>query len=212
MPTMIIIDVLTKDLKDLRFMLPSSEQTAEAFWKGFQIFAFPDNPTLYFAYYYKPQFPEGTKNGWEIYNDMEEYKRMGISLAENSPFKLYTGNHSWTLTATYPKRIIVPRSVPDRELEECSRFRTKERLPALTYFFATTGASLWRSSQPKVLCGATVGRDLEEREQGGPKDGLLRRHLSALTRCPTRALPRPPQSRRHHPHLRRPLQNRRHRE
>eukprot|EP00826_Nyctotherus_ovalis_P042491 TRINITY_DN4376_c0_g1_i19.p1 TRINITY_DN4376_c0_g1~~TRINITY_DN4376_c0_g1_i19.p1 ORF type:complete len:210 (+),score=24.40 TRINITY_DN4376_c0_g1_i19:142-771(+) len=209
---MIIIDVLTKDLKDLRFMLPSSEQTAEAFWKGFQIFAFPDNPTLYFAYYYKPQYPEGTRNGWEIYNDMEEYKRMGISLAESSPFKLYTGNCSWALTATYPKRIIVPRSIPDRELEECSKFRTKERFPALTYFHKPTGASIWRSSQPKVLAEARVGRDLEEREQGGPEDGLLHRKLSAQGRSPAGAVLCPPESLHHHPHLRCPVQNRSYRE
>jgi len=152
MPSMVIIDVLTKDIKELRFVLPSLEQTAvgEAFWKGFQIFAFPDDPTLYFAYSYKPQFPPGTKNGWEIYNDMEEYKRMGINLDDDSPFRLYTGNYSWGLSATYPRRIIVPKSIPDRELEECSKFRTKERLPALTYFHKPTGASIWRSSQPRV--------------------------------------------------------------
>jgi len=37
----------------------------------------------------------------------------------------------------------------DEDVYECSKFRTKERFPALTYYYSKNGASIWRSSQPK---------------------------------------------------------------
>ena len=33
------------------------------------------------------------------------------------------------------------------QVVKCSKFRTKNRLPALTYFHKRTGVSMWRSSQ-----------------------------------------------------------------
>ena len=56
-------------------MLPLSERTSEAFWKGIELFAFPTDPTFYFANYYKPVFPEGTKNGWNIYEAEKEDRK-----------------------------------------------------------------------------------------------------------------------------------------
>ncbi len=37
----------------------------------------------------------------------------------------------------------------DADITECSRFRARERFPALSYYHKTSRASLWRSSQPK---------------------------------------------------------------
>jgi hypothetical protein len=35
------------------------------------------------------------------------------------------------------------------ELTACSKFRTKNRMPALTYYYKKNGCSIWRCSQPK---------------------------------------------------------------
>lgn len=67
----------------------------------------------------------------------------------------------------------MPAAMGDSDIEECSKFRTKERFPALTYYYKKNGATIWRSSQPKVsLCGVTggVGGTAGTREQGGPED------------------------------------------
>ncbi len=43
----------------------------------------------------------------------------------------------------------VPRNLTDGDVEECSLFRTRERFPMLSYFYKSSGTSIWRSSQPK---------------------------------------------------------------
>ena len=43
---------------------------------------------------------------------------------------------------------MVPANLTDDEILESSKFRTKNRLPALAYFYSNK-ASLWRSSQNK---------------------------------------------------------------
>ena len=43
----------------------------------------------------------------------------------------------------------MPKAVTDGEIEGSSKFRTRERFPALTYFHKSNGASIWRSSQPR---------------------------------------------------------------
>ena len=127
--------------------------------KRFETFAFPDNESLFFAFFHKPQFPPTIKNGWEIYNPLTEYKRMGVDFSSNEcPFKLFKGNINWAMTATYPEFLVVPKIIPDEIVIECSKFRTKERIPVLTYYYHPTGASIWRSSQPKVFYSFTLGR------------------------------------------------------
>ena len=42
---------------------------------------------------------------------------------------------------------MIPRDIPDRILESCAKYRTKNRFPALSYFDKITGCSIWRSSQ-----------------------------------------------------------------
>ena len=45
---------------------------------------------------------------------------------------------------TYPSILFVPSNVSDSQLVECSRFRSKGRLPVLTYFNKTNGAAITR--------------------------------------------------------------------
>jgi len=56
---------------------------------------------------------------------------------------------SGTVLSTYPQRVVVPYVMSDEDIEECSKYRTKERFPILSYYNKLNGASIWRSSQPK---------------------------------------------------------------
>ena len=64
----------------------------------------------------------------------------------NDQFRLYS-NEKFDLCRTYPQLLVVPRAVSNSVVEGCSKFRTKNRLPALTYYHKETGTSIWRSSQ-----------------------------------------------------------------
>ena len=71
---------------------------------------------------------------------------MGVSLGGgNSQFRL-VDNQNYEICATYPGYLIVPRAMKDEQVVQCSKFRTKNRLPALSYYHKKTGVSMWRSS------------------------------------------------------------------
>jgi hypothetical protein len=61
-------------------------------------------------------------------------------------------NKDFSISPTYPKQLIVPIGLSPAEVVSCSRFRTKERLPILTYFYEYQPemfVSLFRCSQIK---------------------------------------------------------------
>lgn len=58
-------------------------------------------------------------------------------------------NEDFQVCATYPQVTLAPSSVPLDSLVECSKFRTKNRMPTLSYYHKDTGCTIWRSSQPK---------------------------------------------------------------
>ena len=49
-----------------------------------------------------------------------------------------------------------------KQVEACSKFRTKNRLPAMTYYHKQSGTSIWRSSQNKT--GTFTSRSLDDEE------------------------------------------------
>jgi hypothetical protein len=61
-------------------------------------------------------------------------------------------NHDFQLSPTYPPYLIVPAKLTAAEIAKCAKFRTKERLPMLTFFYQykpNNYASLFRCSQTK---------------------------------------------------------------
>jgi hypothetical protein len=58
-------------------------------------------------------------------------------------------NTDYKFCESYPKRLIVPNNITDEELKKCSEFRTKNRIPTLTYRYNLNGSCIWRSSQTK---------------------------------------------------------------
>lgn len=85
-------------------------------------------------------------DGWAIYEDVtRDAARMGIDLKASKHFRLFN-NENFQVCSTYPKNFIVPRKMKDKQVIDCSKFRTKNRLPALSYFHKGTGCSMWRAS------------------------------------------------------------------
>ena len=50
---------------------------------------------------------------------------------------------------TYPEFFIIPKHFTEEDLFESRNFRTKNRIPVLSWRNTTNGATLWRSSQTK---------------------------------------------------------------
>lgn len=71
---------------------------------------------------------------------------MGIDFTTSKYFRLFK-NTDYGVCSTYPELIIVPKTMRDNQVIACSKFRTKNRLPALSYYHQATGCSMWRCSQ-----------------------------------------------------------------
>ena len=89
------------------------------------------------------------ENGWNIFNFEKELDRQGIDIKH----KYYLiDNSKFSFCESYPEKIIVPRvsgiKTIDDDLKNCADFRTKKRLPALTYKYKNN-VCIWRCSQSK---------------------------------------------------------------
>ena len=79
--------------------------------------------------------------GWDVYNPLEEFKRMGIP---NEKWKIVNWNEQYQLTPTYPAILCVPRYLfpfcqihffsPIRldDIKEICEFRSRGRFPVLS--------------------------------------------------------------------------------
>eukprot|EP01090_Pellita_catalonica_P005392 TRINITY_DN1537_c0_g2_i1.p1 TRINITY_DN1537_c0_g2~~TRINITY_DN1537_c0_g2_i1.p1 ORF type:complete len:767 (-),score=91.19 TRINITY_DN1537_c0_g2_i1:36-2336(-) len=68
----------------------------------------------------------------------------------------------YSLCETYPLKIAVPAAVSDENLQTIAKFRSRGRIPALTFYRLHNGACLYRCAQPRV---GISGRSCEEDEQ-----------------------------------------------
>lgn len=76
------------------------------------------------------------------------------------PFKaVKCWNNKDEICVTYPEYAIIPNTISQSDLVGSSKFRTKRRFPALSYYYKKNGTSLWRSSQNK---GGITSRSIQD--------------------------------------------------
>jgi myotubularin-related protein 1/2 len=130
-------------------------------------YAFPNNMKYLFAFTHMGKNAETHSllyNPQDHFNIMEEYTRQGmLSDGENgaSRWRLTDANGEYRLCNSYPKALIVPAEILDEDLFIVSAFRSGQRIPVLTWGNKQTGATLWRSSQPKAgVSGSNIHDEL----------------------------------------------------
>jgi myotubularin-related protein 6/7/8 len=70
--------------------------------------------------------------GWALYDPVREYQRMGVGL--HAPqWRITTANLDYTLCDTYPSVIAVPTGCSDETLAAAAKFRSRGRIPILSY-------------------------------------------------------------------------------
>mmetsp|Transcript_14635 Transcript_14635/g.42104 ORF Transcript_14635/g.42104 Transcript_14635/m.42104 type:complete len:1172 (-) Transcript_14635:329-3844(-) len=96
------------------------------------------------------------------YEARKEFDRLRILVPREttgspSPWKtIHSLNSTYTLCPSYPSVLVGPRQISDdsaegqRILRRVAAFRSEGRMPVLTWGNAVDGASIWRSSQPRV--------------------------------------------------------------
>jgi len=109
-----------------------------------------------FQYRAKGELPQPT--GWTFFELSAEFSRQGVP---SQHWNLCTLNSEHKLCPTYPSQLMVPALAKQSVVQGCAQFRSKGRLPVLTYYHSSTGAALLRCSQP--LSGIN-GRSPEDEE------------------------------------------------
>ena len=135
------------NLKDNRYYLFKFKNNYREFVNILNTFAEPEQSSSFYKNAftrYKNLKQKFEINGWEIYDFHKEFKRQKIDF-KNSYHII--DNSNFLFCPTYPKKIIVP-IMEQQDLEKCAYFRTKKRIPTLTYQHKN-GFCIWRSSQTK---------------------------------------------------------------
>jgi len=150
--------IILKDNRNFVFKLTST--SFKKFEDIIEKFSLPLKSKGYFncAYSNKSMNKSKYKKYLKIYNIVQEFKRQGIYFSDNE-FRLLD-NSDFKFCETYPRKLVVPNDMSDEELKESANFRTKNRVPTLTYRYHN-GCYIWRSSQTKNGFSGSNKYDIE---------------------------------------------------
>ncbi|EDV29518.1 uncharacterized protein TRIADDRAFT_51955 [Trichoplax adhaerens] len=101
-----------------------------------------------FSNYYELKKKELTLSHWNCYDTMKEVERQKLLLSNK--WWLSALNYNYSLCDTYPSHIYVPITVGDEVIKRCAQFRSRGRIPCLSWYDASHGSFIMRSAQPSV--------------------------------------------------------------
>jgi len=145
------LEIFCKDIRNLRFALNKVDgHPRRDIFESLQTNAFPlSNSKELFAFSYRDPY---TTNGWLVYDETAELRRLGLP---NESWGISRVNEKFSVCDTYPQVLGLPRGISNEEIHEVGKFRSKGRLPVLSWLHPTSLASICRCSQPMV---GMVGR------------------------------------------------------
>ncbi|KRX26689.1 Myotubularin-related protein 2 [Trichinella nelsoni] len=131
---------------------------------------------MLFSFESKERFPV---NGWDVYNLISEFGRMGIP---NQNWRITTINTDYRFSETYPAyvddfshvvcevfcktffsvQLCVPVTASDDDLVKVASFRSRARIPVCCWLHPDGNAALTRSAQPSV--GVTARRNHDDEQ------------------------------------------------
>ena len=141
------LQLVCKDLRFLHIYLPTGTKI-EAYASFLQDVSFVGlNSSKLFAFNYMCSIRD--VNEWAPCDIRGEYLRQGITIENN--WQIYD-NQNGSISDTYPQYLALPleSNFGIDKVMVATKFRSKGRLPVITFRCAETGAVLTRSSQPMV--------------------------------------------------------------
>ncbi|TMW68529.1 hypothetical protein Poli38472_005997 [Pythium oligandrum] len=148
-----LIEIVTKDLRQQTFRFDVVEVTK--IHTVLTTYVFPNKIDYLFAFYHRLSSNVADEEDmlpcaqdWDIYDPKAEFERRGVF--ENGKWRVSYMNEGFREIETYPELLVVPSSVPDGILADATAFRSLGRIPCMCWLNKANGATLSRSSQPKV--------------------------------------------------------------
>ena len=150
------IELICKDLRNLRFAHKQENHSRRNVFEKLQQHAFPLSHRMgLFAFEFKEEYPE---NGWTMYEPVAELKRQGLP---NESWRITKLNENYDICDSYPAVWAVPAAATDEELRYVASFRSRGRLPVLSWIHPESQATITRCSQPLVGVSGKRSRDDE---------------------------------------------------
>ncbi|KAI0971684.1 protein-tyrosine phosphatase-like protein [Xylaria arbuscula] len=104
-----------------------------------------------YAFSYQPLKAEKPFHGWSLYDPRAEFRRQGISTKSvDRGWRISLINKDYTFSPTYPALLVVPSKISDNVIKYAGPYRSRARIPVLTYLHSLNNCSITRSSQPLV--------------------------------------------------------------
>ncbi|OTB05013.1 hypothetical protein M426DRAFT_320333 [Hypoxylon sp. CI-4A] len=104
-----------------------------------------------YAFSYQPLKIEKPFDGWHFYDPRSEFRRQGISTKSvDRGWRISSINKDYTFSPTYPGLLVVPSKISDNVIKYAGTYRSRQRIPVLTYLHSLNNCSITRSSQPMV--------------------------------------------------------------
>ncbi|XP_066570987.1 myotubularin isoform X2 [Amia ocellicauda] len=150
------LDITCKDMRNLRFALKQEGHSRRDIFEILFRYAFPLSHGLpLFSYLSQEKFEE---NGWNVYSPIQEYRRQGLP---NTTWRITFLNKVYELCDTYPTILVVPFKATDEDLRKVAAFRSRNRIPVLSWIHPENQAVIMRCSQPLVGMSGKRNKDDE---------------------------------------------------
>jgi len=140
------LHIKCKNFQSITFILPKEKDAHEVWTSLFNL----SQPLTYedlYCFRYSASnepFKEQRPRGWSKFDLQSEYRRQGVP---NKHWVVSDLNRSYELCDSYPRVLFVPATATESMLRASASFRSKGRLPILSYV-SPNGAVICRCSQP----------------------------------------------------------------
>eukprot|EP00038_Savillea_parva_P026068 m.51137 g.51137 ORF g.51137 m.51137 type:complete len:598 (-) comp7288_c0_seq1:1865-3658(-) len=149
------LEIHSKDGRRYRFSHPQVNHSRKPIYEKLHTLAFPltsGNEIFAFVHYKAIHAAKGgptweVSPGWQVYDFEKEMARQGVP---NDAWRICRLNEDYTFAPTYPGLFAAPTSMSDEEIAKVAAFRSKSRLPALSWISPRTKATITRCAQPRV--------------------------------------------------------------
>ncbi|XP_052278880.1 myotubularin-related protein 6-like isoform X2 [Dreissena polymorpha] len=129
----------------ITFILPRERECHDVYTSLMEL-SKPANIESLYAFSYTDQMDDYSKDyGWDLFDTKTEFMRQGVP---NDQWVLSELNNQYEICDTYPKHLYVPSCASTPVIMGSSKFRSRGRLPVLSYYYIHNGATICRCSQP----------------------------------------------------------------
>ncbi|XP_014667410.1 PREDICTED: myotubularin-related protein 2-like [Priapulus caudatus] len=151
------IEIFCKDVRNLRFAHKQENHSRRTVFEKLHVYSFPLSHRLPF-FAFANEEDGGGESGWDVYDPVAEYRRQGLP---NESWRLSRINERYEVADTYPSVLCVPAAASDDDLRQVAHFRSRGRVPVVSWIHPESHATITRCAQPLVGVGFRRSKDDE---------------------------------------------------